>query len=294
MRFLLNGKGEPIMEIALPEYTLSGSLPPQTLILEDGVPFLKADWMSLGYTHYEVFCVGGAGGRGADGNGRGYTLPGEPGNGLAYLGVSWPYYYVPLPGGGGTQHFHDPYLSGGEIYGGGGGGGGMHIVAGALDELPDSCDVAVGQAGADAGTMQISQPTPITPNIATTYPEAIANPGWLYAPGGVYDPPHLVFPPAADGEDGGASTFGDDICQASGGKGGKACARWDANRLWVSGNGGEGGSGGRSEAGGGGPGSNSDANPPDGSWDGSIGKGGGGGRGGQQTIMPPQIQWSAD
>lgn len=64
MRALLAGKGYPIPGIALPDPNLDGDFPNQILILEDGVPFEKAEWVGLGYTHYEAFCVGGSGGRG--------------------------------------------------------------------------------------------------------------------------------------------------------------------------------------------------------------------------------------
>lgn len=59
------GRGFPIPEIALPDPNLSSDLPVQSLELVDGAPFQKASWASLGYTHYEVWCIGGVGGRGA-------------------------------------------------------------------------------------------------------------------------------------------------------------------------------------------------------------------------------------
>jgi hypothetical protein len=69
-RFQLGGQGSPIPNIALPDPNLSSDLPVQSLELVDGVPFDKADWVALGYTHYEVWCIGGAGGLGA--------MPGYP------------------------------------------------------------------------------------------------------------------------------------------------------------------------------------------------------------------------
>lgn len=66
MRVLLNGQGTPIPEIALPDPTTSSDLSSQSFLLTDGVPFLKADYVALGYTHYEVWCVGAVGGRGGN------------------------------------------------------------------------------------------------------------------------------------------------------------------------------------------------------------------------------------
>lgn len=64
MRVLLGGDGQPIPTIALPDPTVDGSGVPISLLLEDGEEFHAADYISLGYTHYEVWCVGAAGGRG--------------------------------------------------------------------------------------------------------------------------------------------------------------------------------------------------------------------------------------
>jgi hypothetical protein len=64
-RLELGGYEGPIPNIALPDPNLSADLPIQSLVLEDGVPFEKTDWVALGYTHYEVWCIGAAGGQGA-------------------------------------------------------------------------------------------------------------------------------------------------------------------------------------------------------------------------------------
>lgn len=64
-RFELGGHEGPIPSIALPDPNLSDDMPVQQLELVDGIPFQKADWVALGYTHFEVWCVGAAGGRGA-------------------------------------------------------------------------------------------------------------------------------------------------------------------------------------------------------------------------------------
>jgi hypothetical protein len=89
-------------------------LDPLVLTLVNGVPFLKADYVDLGYTKFDVLCIGAAGGRG--------------GNAAPPLGT------------GGS------YIA---AYGGGGAGGGMQIVSGLLSSLPSSCAVVVGAAGAD-------------------------------------------------------------------------------------------------------------------------------------------------
>lgn len=111
MRVHLNGKGEPIPIVALPDPNLDETLPPQTFIFSENGNFIKTDYVGLGYTHFEVVCIGASGGR-----------------------------------GGASQA-----LSGGVLrtYGGGGGGGGLHRVVGLLADIPDVCPVVVGQAGAD-------------------------------------------------------------------------------------------------------------------------------------------------
>jgi hypothetical protein len=65
-RFEGGGYGLRIPEIALLDPNLSSDLPVQSLELVDGQPFVKADWVALGYTHYEVWCAGAAGGQGGD------------------------------------------------------------------------------------------------------------------------------------------------------------------------------------------------------------------------------------
>lgn len=63
MRVRLAGKGSPIPGLAIPDPN-SGDNIPQTYIFADGEEFHKADWIGLGFTHYEAWCVGAAGGRG--------------------------------------------------------------------------------------------------------------------------------------------------------------------------------------------------------------------------------------
>ena len=301
MRVRLAGDGEPIPKLALPDPNLDDAAVPVLLELEDGDIFRKADYVALGYTHFEVWCIGAVGGKGADGGGRGYlidpntgytasdTYPGQQ----AMLALSWPYYFVD-----GVTHVHDPQIGGATIFGGAGGGGGLHRVGGALADIPDEVPVTVGVAGENKGVMQASRPDPIVPMIATTYDEAVGDigkKGWPFFPGGVFDLPHTPFDPMEDGGDGGHSAFGD-ICQASGGEGGKAAGYWvgagAGALLWIDGKGGAGGTGGRTEPGGGAAGGSSEADAPEGTWDGTIGKGGGGGRGGTVPYIPPPIQYS--
>lgn len=68
MRVDLAGKGTPIPTVALPDAGL-GDSPPQSFLLVDGVPFEKDQWIAAGYNTFEVWVIGGAGGRGADDGG---------------------------------------------------------------------------------------------------------------------------------------------------------------------------------------------------------------------------------
>lgn len=289
------GEGEPIPEIALPDPGIDlENLLPIVLNLLHGVPFIPATYMDQGYTHYEVWCIGAAGGRGGDGVGE----PGYPG--LSTSGsmqrLRW-YSYVVGSGASSVYHYHDPYLAPDpSVRGGGGGGGGMHLVEGRLDSLPESVPVTVGQAGADAPLAQIEGPN------------TVVNPKPPYAPNYVVDTPNTQWPPPAPGGDGGYSSFGA-VAKASGGKGGGASGDYIATPSWtgywngsfyawpgqlflVDGRGGEGGIGGRTIAGGGAPGSESPGVAgSDGTWDGFVGKGGGGGQGGANTGPAPGVQF---
>lgn len=100
------------MRLALSGY--GGPTSPMVLSLQNGVPFVKADYVAQGFTNYTVYCIGASGGRGGDAR---YE------NANANL---WRFYY-----------------------GGGGGGGGLHKVSGLLSSLPASCPVVVGTKGAD-------------------------------------------------------------------------------------------------------------------------------------------------
>lgn len=69
MRVELGGKGYPRSEFALEGAGVdtSGDAP-IVLLLENGEVFTAADYISLGYTNFEVWCVGAAGGRGGLGS----------------------------------------------------------------------------------------------------------------------------------------------------------------------------------------------------------------------------------
>jgi hypothetical protein len=204
-------------------FELSGSLiRPDPLILAytDDATFNVTSHINLGYTHFEVICIGGGGGAGGgiDTDNTGTTV---------------------------------------KSYGGAGGGGGFHRIRGLLSALPSTCAVVVGAGGA-SGVSQSGNP----PNLASV----------------------------TNGSDGEASTFNTNTCRASGGKGGK---RVQADSVTVSSqaDGGEGGIGNRTIAGGGAAGgvagtptANGPGTPGTNGVDGSIasviGKGGGGGAGG--------------
>lgn len=199
---------------------LAGSLVlPDPLVLRfvvnDDLDILE--YTELGYTHFDVICIGGGGGM-----------------------------------GGGIDTANTGTLV--RNYGGAGGGGGYHRARGLLSALPTECEIIVGTGG----------------ELGTEHP---SNPGFT-----------------TDGDDGGFSSFNDDTCRASGGKGGK---RAQSNSLTVTtqAHGGEGGLGDRIIAGGGaeggvagtptpeGPGTPG-VNGTDGTYNLDIGEGGGGGAGG--------------
>jgi hypothetical protein len=202
---------------------LSGSIiraEPRVKHLNTG--FIPAVWLDLGYTNFDVICIGGGGGR-----------------------------------GGGI----DTANTGTKIrnYGGEGGGGGYQRVQGLLSALPSFCPVVVGDAGA-LGTEHVSNATLTT-----------------------------------DGEDGGYSTFNDDLCQASGGKGGKRAQSNSATALTFA-HGGDGGIGNRITAGGGAAGGvcgdpedviSTATDGEDGTIIDDIGHGGGGGAGGIAEYHTP-------
>jgi hypothetical protein len=186
-------------------------------------PFLDVKhYRDLGYTHFDVICIGGGGGM-----------------------------------GGGIDTANTGTLV--RSYGGAGGGGGFHRVHGLLSALPDSVAIVVGRGGT-LGAEHASNPANCT-----------------------------------DGGDGGASTFNATTCRASGGKGGKKVSTNAWPPVVFNGDGGEGGVGNRTPAGGGALGGVAatstvvGTNGQDGTIFQNIGKGGGGGAGGVGKYGPPGV-----
>lgn len=106
---------------------LSGSLirpDPLILIFSANQDITIADYIDMGYTHFDVICIGAGGGRGGgiDTNNTGTLV---------------------------------------RNYGGSGGGGGLHRVRGLLSALPATCSVVVGAAGT-VGTSNPSNPANTT------------------------------------------------------------------------------------------------------------------------------------
>lgn len=361
MRIELAGRGFPIPELALPDANLSGDRPTQLIKFVDGDIFSKEIWITLGYTHYEVWCVGGAGGQGggvaidnllykdAEFRWEGHTvtevaptniwnyylegfqisdldlsppinfytdpytlvyIPGNPNypvGGVPGVDYGWSYthyqsilYYNPTKSLPRTTWANPFLLAVSSAVGGAGGGGGVHVMSGELDALPDICPVSVGGAGANAGPGQLQINGAYTPmpeellpfpnvNMSTPPNYSTWDSRWLRqqqlmnlraAWQHSYPLPHPSFLPPQPGSDGGVSSFGDDICQASGGKGGRPSVVWSGANLMLDGAGGAGGIGGQSTAGGGALGTAVAGPAKDGGWNGAIGQGGGGGRGG--------------
>lgn len=261
MKIQLAGPGDQIPEFAILPSDV-GIVAGWLLQLEDGEPFVKAEYVAQGFTNFDVWCIGAAGGNGG-------TYPNAQATNL----------------------------------GGGGGGGGLHHVSGLLADLPDSCDVVVGEAGADG-----SDSNGANPMLPTIVDGEIATPLELT--------PNPAYTPETSGVDGGGSSFGD-ICMASGGQGGWIPAMDalvvaydygpDDYNEWhrritsgmLGGNGGTGGIGGTMDVGGGGLGGVSFwdqecelprvkrgyTKPADGVWDSDTGIGGGGGGGAGGTYI---------
>ncbi len=197
-RLVLAGYGDPIPTISLPDPNNTGERPTIELVLENGVPFEKLDFVTLGYTHYEVWCVGGAGGEGGDvgyiqetGTFTPETMPLDVYEAFKELesrntGLIW----VPAAGQWMTQSQYWDYIgfrfsqsyytitgfdlvsaygrasfpgSPKNALGGGGGGGGTHVVFGELEDLPDSVDVVIGDDGVNGARGQQVSAAPFTP-----------------------------------------------------------------------------------------------------------------------------------
>lgn len=345
MRIFLGGRDVPRNEFALIGIGESTGVP-VVLLLEDGEVFTPEDYISLGYTNFEVWCVGAVGGRGGDAtdrifwyvtqtteimsddiwadvvaeynsvNGPGYeyvgtSAPGtpEPPVGVYFWGVGSGGYinwglspeglaWLQNPTHVATiTNWLEPFVQpGGEFYeggnpvkyiGGGGGGGGLHVVKGLLADLPVSVVVAIGQAGIDGAPGQMYQAAPFDPSpIYDPIYSRMSLARWNFLnrfPNG-----HPTVDSPVEGLPGGASSFGD-ICQASGGKGGKPAIQWVGSTLQQYAHGGKGGIGGSDIPGGGADGATTSTSPgKDGGWNGTIGAGGGGGRGGvRRTVLLP-------
>lgn len=186
-RIFLGGVGEPIPLEALPD-PVTGDLPPIRILLNEDEDFVKADFVSLGYTHWECWAIGAMGGKG-----------GRPSSSVTWTTVrtrptmsssDWQDYlemqsifasqlvppygpYAPWgPGEAGMIAYyeeqfpaHNPYYQDtysnpvlrvtADIYGGAGGGGGLHHVSGLLSALAGTTTVIIGEVGADGATGQV-------------------------------------------------------------------------------------------------------------------------------------------
>lgn len=348
MRVYLGGKGSPREELALAGLGEATGAP-VILLLENGEVFAPADYISLGYTHVEIWCIGASGGSGGgllSGGQYKFTterkvMPGSYPHGDlwgAYIASieAWyarvgrsPSYPVPDGSGGmrsgsiaeyfqyiNPTHEFDTRVFSGEIQTtpdlsaieGAGGGGGLQVVARALADLPEACSVVVGQAGLDAAVGQVLANGGWRPQVEnwywangwSPYPLGAAMVGGAipvgsdeyYWANGVsewmrnyFNPGDSHFPPQP-GTDGGVSSFGGDICRASGGKGGRPAKVFSGGAVVVDGDGGDGGAGNRIDAGGGGLGSvDPSVNGKDGIWTPEqVGQGGGGGHGGKYVV----------
>lgn len=249
MRAELGGKGDPRDEFALEGSGVdtSGGAP---IVLEmaNGEVFHPEDYISLGYTHVEVWCVGACGGRGGDAYPQNYNF-------------------------------------GGYVHGGGGGGGGLHRVTVELADLPADCPVVVGQAGTDGLVDNGERPYlyNLDSNGYIAIPSSMyQNPAWGLATDGT-DGGASSFAGdicRASGGKGGKAIK--TVVTLSGATEPKLIIVRRAG-----GDGGAGGRGASIVAGGGGAGGRSEpiVKPKDGAWDGTIGEGGGGGLGGYVRIV---------
>jgi len=65
-RIEFDGKGTPIPALALPPFGGESDLPSTVLTFNENADFPVAEYITLGFTHFEAWCVGAAGGRGGD------------------------------------------------------------------------------------------------------------------------------------------------------------------------------------------------------------------------------------
>lgn len=336
-RIEFDGEGVPIPKIALPPFGSDSDLPPTVLAFTENTDFSVSDYIALGFTHFEAWCVGAAGGRGGDATSQAFFAIEEARRPVVQsvwnlnreririedyftAGLQWDhiYHYGPnpaMPNNGdmtavqAEEYFNPTHLMTFRTYkqvalypaidgmGGGGGGGGFQKVAGILSDLPDVVPIVVGKSGADAGYGQIHQNGAWAPDVdPIPFPNPAAEPyprsrlyelyNYFHTYLNTYPLPHESFPNPQPGENGGASSFSGEVCQASGGEGGDPGMVWDGSKFVIDGDGGDGGIGGRILPGGGGAGSVAEGvNGSDGIWtpETGIGAGGGGGKGGRAS-----------
>lgn len=193
-RIYLGGAGDEIPLEALPD-PVTGDLPPIRILYDADGEFLKSDFVSLGYTHWEAYAIGamgGSGGRVADPATLSWTqvvtrpvmTAGEWNLYKEQQSIYASMLMPPYGPYGGTEaglfaHLesqfpaHNPYtrttfsnpvlVAKENVYGGAGGGGGLHLAAGLLADLDASEPVVVGAIGADGVIGQVYDEDPWTP-----------------------------------------------------------------------------------------------------------------------------------
>lgn len=325
-RIEFDGEGIPIPLYAIPPFGSDSNLPPTILTFTDSADLQISLYSDLGYTHFEAWCIGAAGGAGG---------------GVQTGDITDQTYAFDMI----------PSIS----YGGEGGGGGLYKIGGLLADLPPLVPIVVGHEGVagqdgtrhyrwrSASSMMPSYYPDSPPSVRAvtkgdrnvpymTDADGNAIPPYFYT-----DPsPYLFFPnpyyiEPQDGGDGGGSSFNAPLAQASGGTGGKKSpvyrnAQDDQDLYSIvmlhapGGNGGQGGVGDSITPGGGGEGGKATDRafydtpggpfPPgvsymdekprvltsakDGIWDGAIGQGGGGGRGGTRQTGAHDERFGTD
>lgn len=199
-RVEFDGIGEPIPTIALPPFG-TGNLPPTVLTFTDDTDFSVTLYQDLGFTHFEAWCVGAAGGRGSDASSQprfvveeiyrpvpqdwwDFNLESIRIQDYFTAGNVWDKPYVGWNPADPTEWATAPQIeerrNPGHYLrfrtyrqvlaepsllgmGGGGGGGGLHKVSGLLESLPETVPIIVGQAGSDSPYGQIHQNSMWTP-----------------------------------------------------------------------------------------------------------------------------------
>lgn len=197
-RIQFDGQGQPIPIIALPPFGSDKDLPSTVLTFTESVEFPVKQYRDLGFTHFEVTCVGAAGGKGGDATSSIFfateyfrrPVPQDVWN-LYLEAVRLESYFqnhtwdrtwatagnltdVQINEQQNPRHLMEfgvvkqvvlrPSY---EAFGGGGGGGGLHKVSGALASLDDSVPITVGKAGTDSPMGQTLAPGVLTPIMST-------------------------------------------------------------------------------------------------------------------------------